>query len=1242
MDLSIKKGQVNDVTVLVNSTEVVVQKANNIIVEVTPNATQYVAIDRGIQGATGTAATIAVGTTTTLPPSSSASVTNVGSSSAAVFNFGIPQGVRGIQGIQGIQGEQGIQGNTGATGTAATIAVGSTNTLPSGSYAVVSNSGTSSSAVFNFGIPQGIQGIQGIQGVKGDTGNTGATGAGVATGGTTGQALTKSSNTDYDTAWNTVLQTVTSTDGSVSVNQVGSNADLSVAVAGSTTNVIVQVRNNTGATLTKGTVVYMNGAVGQIPTVTKALATSDATSAQSLGMVSADLANNSNGYVTVIGLITNINTSAYTDGAQLYLSSTVAGAVTMTKQFAPAHLVYVAFVEHAHPTQGKLFVKVQNGYEMDELHNVSAQTPSNGNTLVYNTSTNLWEQSNSPIIGGGTIDNTVIGSTTPAAGTFTTITGQTEVLKGTGQNLFLQSNAFTTTWTNAFASTTIGQTDPFGGSLAWTFLADGTSNNHATQQAVTCTSGITYTQSWYLKKGTNNFAQIRFGATIGGGYVNFDLNAGTIGTAGAITGANPTATIINAGNGWYRCAITVQATASGSANNAIYIVSSTSSTGAEVNTLATSILIYGAQLEIGSTLNTYIPTTTTAVYGTPSLSFSGVAGLGLQSDGSLYVQPAGTGALQAQATTSTATGGNARGANAVDWQTTRGVAGSVASASQSVVVGGYGNSSSGANGFVGSGVSNSSSGAQSVVVGGNGNTASNQWSNVVGGYSNTAAGQFNFVGGGSTNSGTANAAVTTQTTTIAVSAGTTIYLSATNANIKVGQSVLGTGINAYQTYATSTVTTGTAAVMNTSTISGTTLTVGSLASGTIIAGMVLTGTGVTAGTYIVSGAGSTWTVSTSQTVASTTITGTAYTFTISQAATTAAGITLSFYTPHGVVVGGGNNQATGSYSFIGGGGDAGTAANRNVASGDWSVVVGGTKNTASGLASFVGAGGTFGTGGVNANIASGTSSFIGAGWANTASALAGSILCGANHTASGSYSAVLFGQSGNTRSINGNGIFASANALGSNNAASQAGFLVLARQTADATATVLVSDQSAAGTTNQVILPNNSAYYFKGSVSAINQFVLTTTGASGTAGTATLTFATQAVAPYIVGQSITVAGVTPTGYNGTYIVTACTTTSVSYANATTAAQTVAGTITGSSYCAAWDFSGQIMRSSSAAGTRLVGTPQLNRVAADANASTWAIALTADTTNGGLAVTVTGQAARTIRWVAKIETTEGTY
>jgi len=155
-------------------------------------------------------------------------------------------------------------------------------------------------------------------------------------------------------------------------------------------NLITEVYNKTGATLTKGTVVYINGGQGNLPAVTKALATGDSTSAQTYGIVRNDITNNNNGYVVVAGRISDLDTQAYTEGTQLYLSPTTAGTFTSTKPYAPQHLVYVGIVVRAHPTQGVVEVKIQNGYELDELHNVAAQSPSNGDILQYVSSTSLW------------------------------------------------------------------------------------------------------------------------------------------------------------------------------------------------------------------------------------------------------------------------------------------------------------------------------------------------------------------------------------------------------------------------------------------------------------------------------------------------------------------------------------------------------------------------------------------------------------------------------------------------------------------------------------------------------------------------------------------------------------------------------------------------------------------------------------------------------------------------------------
>ena len=83
-------------------------------------------------------------------------------------------------------------------------------------------------------------------------------------------------------------------------------------------------------------------------------------------------------------------------------------------------------------------------------------------------------------------------------------------------------------------------------------------------------------------------------------------------------------------------------------------------------------------------------------------------------------------------------------------------------------------------------------------------------------------------------------------------------------------------------------------------------------------------------------------------------------------------------------------------------------------------------------------------------------------------------------------------------------------------------------------------------------------------------------------------------------------------------------------------------MTGAANGAAWSIEGAIMRGANAASTVLIDTPSVNRVACSAGATAWVVAVTADTTNGGLAVTVTGVASTTIRWVAKLETTEVTY
>lgn len=190
-------------------------------------------------------------------------------------------------------------------------------------------------------------------------GAQGPVGQGVPSGGTYGQILVKNSSTNFDTSWQ---------DGVL----------------------ITTVRNNTGATVTAGTLVYLNGMLGNRPTIAKALATSDATSARTYGMVAINIPNNSDGPVVHAGQAKNLNTSGVPEGVTLYLSPSVAGGYTSVKPSAPNHLVYVGICTRAHPTQGTIEVTITNGFELDELHNVAISSPANKQALVYNSSTQLW------------------------------------------------------------------------------------------------------------------------------------------------------------------------------------------------------------------------------------------------------------------------------------------------------------------------------------------------------------------------------------------------------------------------------------------------------------------------------------------------------------------------------------------------------------------------------------------------------------------------------------------------------------------------------------------------------------------------------------------------------------------------------------------------------------------------------------------------------------------------------------
>ena len=155
-----------------------------------------------------------------------------------------------------------------------------------------------------------------------------------------------------------------------------------------------KVRNGEATTLNKGEVVYLFGASGNRATVKRAYNTSDLTSNKTFGLVAESIPSNQTGMVITQGVIENMSLGApYVDGDVLWLSSTP-GQFTRTKPVQPEHLVFIGVVERANAGNGQIYVKPQNGYELDEIHDVLISSPQSGNVLIYDQPAGLWKNAN--------------------------------------------------------------------------------------------------------------------------------------------------------------------------------------------------------------------------------------------------------------------------------------------------------------------------------------------------------------------------------------------------------------------------------------------------------------------------------------------------------------------------------------------------------------------------------------------------------------------------------------------------------------------------------------------------------------------------------------------------------------------------------------------------------------------------------------------------------------------------------
>lgn len=329
----------------------------------------------------------------------------------------------------------------------------------------------------------------------------------------------------------------------ISGGTVSVSIDATLTSADSARRTRSLVRNSTVSTIAKGSFVYIDGSNGTVPTIQKALANADATSARTFGIVEEDITSNSDGYVTNQGLITGIDTSGFANGEVLWLSPTISGAATTTKPAGPNHGVLLGIVVKGGSVgAGSIYIFIKNGAELDEIHDVNISGLATGDILIYSSTASVWQNK--------TLANAGISASShthnyQVAGNYASAVSATSPISSSLSSVGVLSISITTTgfqsagtYVNSVIGTSPATVSTTSGTATVSIVAGSINSTHLSASSVGSTQII---------DGSVSSAKIAVGAVGSAAIAANAVVAGDI-AANAVTSGNIAANAVTSGH----------------------------------------------------------------------------------------------------------------------------------------------------------------------------------------------------------------------------------------------------------------------------------------------------------------------------------------------------------------------------------------------------------------------------------------------------------------------------------------------------------------------------------------------------------------------------------------------------------------------------------------------------------------------------------------------------------------------